>query len=32
MELVTVTKDGETLQVHPTCVSAHEFAGWKVVE
>jgi hypothetical protein len=28
--LVAMTKGGETLDVHPTCVSAHKQAGWKV--
>jgi len=30
--LVTVCKGGEVLYVHPTCVKAHENAGWKVEE
>lgn len=30
--LVLMTKDGETLPVHPTCVPAHIDAGWKAVE
>lgn len=29
--LVTVFKDGEKLDVHPTCVKAHVAAGWKPV-
>ena len=28
-DLITVEKDGEQLQVHPTCVQAHEAVGWK---
>lgn len=28
--LVAMTKDGATLDVHPSCVAAHERAGWKV--
>jgi hypothetical protein len=28
--LVTMTKDGVTLPVHPTCVCAHQAAGWEV--
>ena len=28
--LVTVFKDGEYLEVDPSCVKAHESAGWKV--
>lgn len=27
--LVRMHKDGETIDVHPTCVKAHEDAGWK---
>jgi hypothetical protein len=30
--LVKVEKNGETLQVHPTCVKAHEQVGFKVVQ
>lgn len=26
--LVEMTKDGETLSVHPSCVAAHQRAGW----
>lgn len=29
--LVKVWKDGEGLWVHPSCVAAHEEAGWKAV-
>lgn len=28
--LVSMTKEGETLRVHPTCVDAHKLAGWKL--
>lgn len=28
--LVKMTKDGETLAVHPSCVAAHRRAGWKL--
>jgi hypothetical protein len=28
-KLVLMEKDGEKLEVHPTCVEAHELAGWK---
>lgn len=28
--LVTMTKDGEELEIHPTCVHAHEAAGWAI--
>lgn len=28
--LVSVQKEGETLQVHPSCVAAHVQAGWAV--
>ena len=31
-DLVAMTKDGEVIEVHPSCVKAHEQAGWKVVE
>lgn len=27
--LVTVHKNGVDLRVHPSCVAAHEGAGWK---
>ena len=30
--MVAVTKGGETLFVHPSCVKAHQSAGWKVAE
>jgi hypothetical protein len=30
--LVLMAKDGTEIEVHPTCVKAHEGAGWKVVE
>lgn len=30
--LVLMAKDGARLEVHPTCVQAHKYAGWKVVE
>ncbi|MCX5875306.1 MAG: hypothetical protein NT087_03210 [Deltaproteobacteria bacterium] len=30
--LVAMAKEGETLEVHPTCVDAHLAAGWDVVE
>lgn len=26
--LIAMTKDGEELRVHPTCVKAHQDAGW----
>lgn len=26
--LVEMTKGGETLRVHPSCVAAHQRAGW----
>lgn len=29
-ELVLMAKDGETLEVHPSCVHAHEQVGWHV--
>lgn len=30
--LVTVTKGGQSLKVHATCVASHVAAGWKVAE
>ena len=30
-DLIAVTKDGETLEVHKTCLIAHEKLGWKRV-
>ena len=27
--LVEVSKDGETIAVHPTCLAAHLAIGWK---
>lgn len=30
--LIPMAKDGEQILVHPSCVKAHEQAGWKVVE
>ena len=32
VQFVTMTKDGETLDVHPTCVEAHLAQRWKVAE
>jgi hypothetical protein len=29
--LVEVTKNGQTLRVHPSCLKAHHAAGWKLV-
>lgn len=29
-ELVPMTKDGETLEVHASCVKAHEQVGWVI--
>jgi hypothetical protein len=28
--LVAMEKDGRDIEVHPTCVAAHEAAGWQV--
>jgi hypothetical protein len=28
--LVKMWKDGQTIDVHPSCVKSHQFAGWKV--
>lgn len=30
--LVPMAKDGEAIEVHPSCVKAHAEAGWRVVE
>lgn len=30
--LIEMTKDGETMAVHPTCVAAHQSAGWRITE
>lgn len=30
VELVAVRKDGDTIDVHPSCLAAHVRAGWKV--
>lgn len=29
--LVLMTKDGESIAVHPSCVKAHEIAGWALI-
>lgn len=29
--LVEMSKAGETLRVHPSCVKSHQAAGWKLV-
>lgn len=29
--LVRMAKDGETIDVHPSCVKAHEQIGWRIV-
>ena len=29
--LVRMAKDGETIDVHPSCVKAHEQVGWRIV-
>lgn len=31
-DLVPMTKNGETIRVHPTCVKGHTLAGWKAAE
>lgn len=31
-DLVAMTKAGEVIEVHPSCVKAHEQAGWKVMD
>lgn len=28
--LIPMTKDGETILVHPSCVKSHELLGWNV--
>jgi hypothetical protein len=28
LELVPMTKDGQTLEVHPSCVADHKRQGW----
>jgi len=28
-DLIRVTKDGDVLDVHPTCLAAHQRAGWR---
>jgi hypothetical protein len=28
--LIRMTKDGEHIDVHPTCVASHKAAGWKL--
>lgn len=30
VDLVAVRKDGDTIDVHPSCLAAHLRAGWKV--
>jgi len=30
--LVNMTKDGESLAVHPSCVDSHKSAGWTIEE
>jgi hypothetical protein len=30
VELVTMTKGDESLDVHPTCVAAHKAVGWQI--
>lgn len=30
--LVLMAKDGDLIAVHPSCVKAHEAAGWEVVQ
>lgn len=32
VHLVAMTKDGATLDVHPSCVAAHERVGWVRVQ
>ena len=31
VQLVTMRKAGETLDVHPTCVAGHVAAGWELL-
>jgi len=30
-KLIKMFKDGKTLEVHPTCVGAHQAVGWLIV-
>lgn len=30
MQLIPMEKDGETLEVHPSCVADHQRIGWRV--
>jgi hypothetical protein len=30
--LIKMSKNGETIKVHPTCVKGHEFVGWRLAE
>lgn len=30
--LIAMSKDGETMRVHPSCVTAHVSLGWQVKE
>lgn len=30
--LIQMSKDGESLSVHPSCVKAHQSAGWSIKE
>lgn len=30
--LIQMTKDGETIDVHPSCVNDHKRLGWKLQE
>ena len=32
VDLIAMTKDRETLDVHPTCVKSHIAVGWTLVE
>ncbi|MGL5004677.1 MAG: hypothetical protein ACRDAM_17190 [Casimicrobium sp.] len=32
MELIPVSKDGEYIEVHPTCVDEHKRLGWQACE
>jgi hypothetical protein len=31
-EFIKITKDGETIEVHPLTLEDHKHLGWKVVE
>lgn len=32
VELIAITKNGDYLEVHPTCLAQHKALGWKECE